>query len=152
MDENAAGVQWKKYNQIICETEGLYHEASWKLGLSDSAQRILYAICNLGDPCFLSDVIRFSGISKQTINSALRKLEGEEILTAAAAGGRKKQISLTEKGRALAQETVMQIIEIEDEIYSSWTEEERRLYLELTQRYFEAFRERIRDLKGRVRE
>ena len=100
----------------------------------------------------MSDIIYFSGISKQTINSALRKLEGEEILTAAAAGGRKKQISLTEKGRTLAQETVMQIIEIEDEIYSSWTEEERRLYLELTQRYFEAFRERIRDLKGRVRE
>ena len=152
MDAQDAGNEWKKFNQFVCEIEGMYHEASWNLGLSDSAQRILYAICNLGDPCFLSDVIRFSGISKQTINSALRKLEGEEILTVAAVGGRKKQIRLTEKGRTLAQETVMQIIRIEDEIYSGWTEEERRLYLELTQRYFEAFRERIKDLKGRVRE
>ena len=152
MDAQHAGNEWKKFNQLTCEIEGIYHEASWKLGLSDSAQRILYAICNLGDPCFLSDVIRFSGISKQTINSALRKLEGEEILTVTATGGRKKQISLTEKGRTLARETVMQIIRIEDEIYSGWTEEERRLYLELTQRYFEAFREKIRDLKGRVRE
>ena len=43
----------KRYNYLIGETEATYHEISLKLGLSDSAMKILYAICDNGKSCLL---------------------------------------------------------------------------------------------------
>lgn len=143
------GKNLRKYNQMLSEINMLYHEAAWKLGLSDSAQQILYAICNLGSPCLLRDIIRFSGASKQTIHSALRKLEQEGLLRTEAIDGRKKQVLLTKKGETLAQETSMQIIRIENEIYSEWAAEEIEIYMRLTQNYLEALREKTKTLKRR---
>ena len=149
MDFFGAGKELRRFNQLLAEIEVAYHEAAWKLGLSDSAERILYAICNLGAPCLLSEIVRFSGTSKQTINSALRNLEKDGILRLETTGGRKKQVFLTEEGESLVRKTAMQVVEIENEIYSGWTEAELRLYLELTQRYLCEFREKTRDLKRR---
>lgn len=143
------GKNLRRYNQMLSEINALYHEAAWKLGLSDSAQQILYAICNLGSPCLLRDIIHLSGASKQTINSALRKLEQEGILLVEAIDGRKKQVMLTKKGETLTQETAMQIIRMENEIYSEWSAEEIEIYMQLTQNYLEALREKMKTLKRR---
>lgn len=137
----------KRFNYLVCEIDAAYHEAALKIGLSDSAALILYTICNYGDKCLLNDIIRLSGISKQTANSALRKLEAEKILYLESSGGRTKMVCLTDRGKALVQNTVLHIIEIENEIFGSWTEEERRAYLELTQRYLSSFRKKIGELK-----
>lgn len=147
MDILGARNEVRRFNQMVSEIDAVYHETAWKLGMSDSEQQILYAICNLGTPCLLSEIIRFSATSKQTINSALRKMEKEDILRMEAANGRKKQVLLTEKGKILLQETVMQVVEAENEIYSEWTEQEVMIYLELTQKYLVAFREKTKDMK-----
>lgn len=152
MESFSAGRGLKKFNQLISEIDAAYHEVSRRLGLSDSVEMILYSICNLGSPCLLSEIVRFSAISKQTINSAIRKMEKEELLFVRAADSRKKQVVLTEKGERLAQETTMRVIEIENEIYSSWTEEEMTFYLELTQRYLQRFQEKTKHLKRREEE
>lgn len=144
-----AGRELKKFNQMISEIHAAYHEASWKLGLSDSAEHILYAICQQDGKCLLRDIVRLSGISKQTINSGLRKLEQEGILSVETLQNRKKQVCLTEKGKKLTQQTTQQIIEIENEIYSEWTMQEMETYLELTGRYLSAFQEKTKDLKRR---
>lgn len=75
--ENYIKAAMKRFNYLTTEIDAAYHEAALKLGLSDSAMLILYAICNSGDECPLSDIPHLSGISKQTVNSALRKLEHE---------------------------------------------------------------------------
>ena len=67
--------EMKRVNHLIGEIDAVYHEIAWKLGLSDSVFEILYTICNYGDSCMLKDIGRNCGLSKQTINSALRKLE-----------------------------------------------------------------------------
>lgn len=149
MEFFGAGKELRRFNQLFAEIEAVYHEMAWKLGLSDSAERILYAICNLGVPCLLSDIVSFSGISKQTINSALRKLKQEGVLRLETIGGRKKQVFLTEEGERLVRQTAMQIIAIENEIYSGWTEEELSLYLALTQKYLSELKEKTKDLKRR---
>ena len=74
MELFGVGKELRRFNQLLSEIEAVYHEAAWKLGLSNSAEQILYAICNLGVPCLLSDIVRFSGMSKQTINSAYLSL------------------------------------------------------------------------------
>ena len=87
-----------------------------------------------------------SGASKQTINSALRKLETEDIVYLKSFEGRKKKVCLTEKGRQLADNTASKLIQIENEIFDSWSDEKTNLYIELTEQYLAAFKEKIKEL------
>lgn len=136
----------KRFNYLANEIDAVYHEAALKLGLSDSAMLILYTICNNGAECLLSDITKLSGISKQTINSALRKLESEELVYLEIFSGKKKRICLTEKGKLLVENTVLQIIKIENDIFDSWTKEERRSYIALTERYLSSLKNKIKEL------
>ena len=71
----------KRLNHLQCEMSAVYHEMSHLCGLSDSTMQILYTICNFGEEsCLLRDICRLTGLPKQTINSALRKLEDEDIV------------------------------------------------------------------------
>lgn len=54
--ENYIKAAMKRFNYLTTEIDAAYHEAALKLGLSDSAMLILYAICNSGDECPLSDI------------------------------------------------------------------------------------------------
>ena len=65
----------KRLNHLQCEMSVVYHEMSHLCGLSDSTMQILYTICNFDEEsCLLQDICRLTGLPKQTINSALRKL------------------------------------------------------------------------------
>ena len=133
----------KRYNYLAGEIEAAYHEMNLKLEMSDSAMIILYAICDRGDSCLLRDIYHQFGVSKQTINSALRKLEAEGAVYLEAVDAKNKRICLTEQGKHLADRTARRIIETENDIFSSWTEKEVENYLELTERYLHDLRERI---------
>lgn len=145
--ESYATKEMQRLNYLMSETDAAYHEAAFRLGMSDSTMQILYAICNSGNSCLLSDICRLSGTSKQTINSALRKLEEKGIVYLEASEGRKKRVCLTDKGRTLAEGTVVPLIEIENSILDSWPQEELEQYLELTRKYLVSFREKIQKLK-----
>ena len=133
----------KRFNLLASEIEALYHKAALKLGFSDSIMQILYTICSVGDSCLLSDICRLSGTSKQTIHSAVRILEDNGSVYLEAKSGRKKAVCLTDKGKATVKETVARIIEIENQIFASWTESEREEYLRLTKAYMLAFKEKL---------
>ena len=60
--------------------------------------------------------------------------------------GRKKKVFLTDKGKQLANNTISQLITIENEIFDTWSDKERTLYVELTQRYLTAFKQKIKKL------
>lgn len=138
----------KRYNYLLGEIEAQYHEMFLKLGLSDSASMILYTICDSGESCLLQEICRRTGISKQTINSAIRKLEREGIVYLVPAGAKNKNVCLTERGKGLAENTVMRIMEAENDIFAAWPEEDMAKYLELTERFLEAIRERADRMKG----
>lgn len=136
----------KRFNYLTNEIDAAYHEASWKLGISDSAMIILYTICVNGEECLLSDITRLSGIRKQTINSALRKLEREQVVYLEDIGGRKKKICLTDQGKALVKDTVWKIVKMENEIFEEWEENECKQYIALTQKYLDSFKEKVKEL------
>ena len=127
----------KRLNYLTSEIDAAYHEAARKLGLSDSTMMVLYAACNNGGSCLLSDICKISGTSKQTINSALRKLEAD--------GGRRKKVCLTKKGMDCSANGVAKLAKLENDILGSWKEEEQELYLELTNRYLLALKQKIKD-------
>lgn len=144
--EYAVSNHMKRCNHLQGELEAAYHEAALKFGLADSTQLILYTICYLGDPCPLSDIVRMTGLSKQTINSALRNMEKQGLILLVAATARTKNVSLTEKGETLAQKTVIQLMQAEDDIFSSWAEEDVQKYLELNERFLNGLKEKIKVL------
>lgn len=139
----------KRVNYIANETDAAYHEAALRLGLSDSALIILYVLCNAGGSCGLQEIAQLSGVSKQTINSAMRRLEEQGTVALSPLDGKKKCVCLTGAGKALAAKTAMRLIAIENEILGEWNEEERRQYVELQRRYLIAFRQKSKAL-GRL--
>ncbi len=134
----------KRFNLLTSEINAAYHDAALKMGLSDSAFHILYTLCWCDGECPLSDIT--TGASKQTINSALRKLEAENIVRLETYQGRKKKVSLTDAGYALAKNTILPLIAIENGIFGSWSDEEKNLYIELTRQYLSVFTEKIKEL------
>ena len=141
----------KRYNYLLGEIDAQYHEMSLKLGLSNSAMMILYAICDSGECCLLREICRRTGISKKTINSAIRKLEREGMVYLESAGVKNKNVCLTKQGKRLAEDTVMRIMEAENEILAAWPEEDVERYLDLTERFLEAIREKAVGMKGGLR-
>ena len=130
----------KRYNHLIGEINAVYHEISLKLGLSDSAMNILYTICEHGTECPLQEICRLSGLSKQTINSSIRKLESEGIVYLESLGPKSKKVCLTEQGKLLTKQTAGQILRIENNIFASWPQEDVEKYIALTEAYLLALR------------
>ena len=124
-----------QYTYLAGEINALYHEAAVKTGVSDSVQNILYVICEKGDRCLQSEISKLTGISRQTINSAIHKLEKEGIITLEQGKGRNTIVCLTVEGKAFARQKIYPLFEIENKIWEDWTEEEQQQYLLLTQKY-----------------
>lgn len=149
--EHMVSKEIKRLNHLLGEIDAVYHEMAWKLGVSDSVFNILYSIYNEGDQCMLQDVCRNSGLSKQTINSAVRKLEKEGIVYLEQADPRHKMVCLTEAGKNLAGRTAGWVIRAENEILASWEKEDVEVYLSMIRRYLLAIRDKAKTLpEGRV--
>ena len=144
---SGAHAHLRRFNHLIGEIDALYHEAALRFGLSDSAMRVLYTVCVEGGSCPIAEIIRQCGMSKQTLNSALRRLEEEGTIVLQADSGRRKRVCLTDSGKALSRETVYRLIEIENSIFEAWTQQERDGYISLTQRYLDALQKGLEELK-----
>ena len=141
---NNISKELKRYNYLFSETGAAYHELYLKLGLPDSAIMILYAILENGDRRLLREICRFTGLNKQTINSAIRKLEAEGFVYLEMAGAKNKIVCLTESGKQLAKRTAGCVIKVENEIFASWSQEDVDIYLALTERFLLALKEKAK--------
>ncbi len=136
-------LKMNKINHLTEEIDQLYHIAAFKLNLSDSALAILYTLRAEGGECSITDICLTTGISKQTINSALRKLEREEIILLKAIDAKKKTVLFTQKGNALAKETADRLIKAENNAIGSWSEDEVNEYLRLLQKYLTSLKKEV---------
>lgn len=144
--ENIKQSEARRFNRLLAEIDAVYHEVAVRQGFSDSAMAILYALSDNGGQCRLPELIKISGENKQTVNSALRKLEKDDIVYLEPAGGKSKRVCLTEKGFSTVHETVERVLEVENRIYSSWSREEWELYVQLTERYLCQIREEMKEI------
>lgn len=136
----------RRINFLTSEIDSLYHLADLRLAISDSVSLVLYALYDAGGQCPLGDIYKNSGISKQTINSAIRGLEREGLLYLAQYHGRAKKAVLTDKGTQFAQQTAARLRQAEEDAFASWTEEEIRTHIRLLEKYTECFRREIEKL------
>ncbi|MDO5377838.1 MAG: MarR family transcriptional regulator [Clostridia bacterium] len=136
----------ERFNHLYSEIESLYHEAAQRLGLSDSAMQILYAVRTEKRPCSMSDIARLTGISKQTLHSSIRNLERNGILCLQRGAGRSAALHLTPEGERLVQARVDPLLSAEADIYRSWSEQETEAFFSLLSKYRAALKERIETL------
>jgi len=107
---------------------------------------VLYTIYDNGENCLLSDIYKQSGVSKQTVNSAIRKLEKERIIYLEQHSGRTKKVVLTDTGKEYVQKTVARLFDAEAAAFASWTEEEINAHIGFMEKYIDSFREQIEEL------
>ena len=135
-----------EFNHIYKELDDLYHEIALKIGISNSALAILYTVCVLGDGCLQKDVCQEAYISKQTVNSSVRKLEKNGYLYLEQGTGRDKHIRLTEMGRRFEKEKNRPVIRMENEAFLDMEPEERKKFISLSRKYVDRFRIREKKL------
>ena len=132
-----------RINCLTEDVDSLYHQAALKLGVSDSVLLILYMLYVNGEKCLLYDIYKMSGISKQTINSAIRKLEKEEIVYLEKHDKKTKMVYLTEKGKSFANQTAARLFEAEYNAFCDWSKEEMDVYLRLIEKHNASLRKQI---------
>lgn len=133
----------RRINFLTSEMNSIYHQASLRLGISDSVSITLYTIQDRSENCLLSDVYKSSGVSRQTINSAIRKLEADGMLYLEPYAGRSKKIVLTDKGRDSIRQTVARLLEAEIRAFDGWSEDEIKTYISLIEKYTESLRKQL---------
>ena len=139
---------FQEFLSLQNQIDGFYHELAVRMGLSSSAFQILWSIVELGENCTQRDVCQQFYISKQTVHSAVRKLEQDGILVIAPKSGRQASLSLTDKGRELVRERVVPAMEAERAAARGMRLEELQAMLQLTEKWFRLFREAAASIPG----
>ena len=133
----------RRINYLMTEIDALYHQAAVKMGLSDSVLCVLYTIYEAKGSCLLSEIYKKTGVSKQTINSALRKLEADGVLYLKLYKGNAKTVILTPKGEQYAEDTVARLYAAEIRAFASWSEAEMEMYISLIRKDIDSLRVEI---------
>lgn len=136
-----------EYNNIIKESDDLYRNATRELGLSECAFWILYVLRVEKSELTQSEICSYLYEPKQTVNSALKKLETEGYIELYYGNDRRsKQIRLTKKGMELSNRTADRVIEAEYRALLGMTDEEQETFINLFRKYTDLLKEQMRDL------
>ena len=130
-------VKFRELNEVIEATDALYHEAARIMGMSDVEMDIYYKLYEYGDGLKQKELYRQVGISKSTINSAIKKMEKEGyiLLKTSKEDARNTEIHLTDAGKKRMEQTAGKLISAENAVYKNWTVEERMLAIELNRKF-----------------
>lgn len=141
------GKTLSEYNSIIKENDELYHKIARSFGMSDCAFWILYMLRESGNDMTQSDICNVTYQPKQTVNSALKKLEKEKYIYLDGAGGRNgKQIKLTDEGADFASYTVDKVITVEKKALAGLTAEEQETFIGLFHKYTKLLEANMQEL------
>lgn len=138
----------QRFNRIFDGINCLYHKASVKMGLADSELNILYLLYDYTELC-QTDIINYTGMSKQTIHSAIRRMEKDEWVVLGKRTQHRRTISLTPKGEQVVKEIMGPFIQAETQIFDDWTQEEIDSFIQLISRYRDSLRQVVNNLEKR---
>ncbi len=107
--------QYAEYNKIIKENDDIYHELAKSYGLSDCTFWILYILRAEAESLTQSEMCALLYQPKQTVNSALKKMKRDGLITMFTEDNdrRSKRITLSAVGIEFAEHTVDHLISAE---------------------------------------
>lgn len=151
MEENRekSFAQITLYNQLIKEMDDLYRVYAKHCNLSETAFWILYCIREREKEAFTQrEICDYWFYTPQTVNSALKNMTEEGLLTLRAEEGNRKnkRIYLTEKGKETVESIVVPLMEAERRALAAIGEQEAEVFLQTMKKHTELFREKIAEL------
>lgn len=153
MQKNKISRQLSEYNSIYLENNNIYRDLAKSFGLSECGFWILYALRADFIPPFQSEICSSMYHPKQTVNSALKKMEAEGYISLVhSKDNRSKQISLTDKGTALCEKSVDIVIDMEQDAFAKLPEEEQAQFLLLFHKYTDLLKESKKEMIVRRKE
>lgn len=143
--------QLAAFNQLYKEMDEIYHVYAKEQGISDTVFWILYSLYENNSSYIQKELCSEWHYPPQTVNSALKSLEKQGIISLEAVPGNKKnkRVSLTEHGLTLTQRVVARLTDAERNAILSMTADERRTLLSLTEKYTEFLRRHVRRISDK---
>ena len=134
--KNNSSKRMLEFNEVMKENNDLYSNLAKKFKMSDCMLWILYILREENKVLTQSDICNMMCIPKQTVNSSLKKMEAEGYIESLNINDkRSKQVSFTEKGLDLANNTVDIIISKENNALSKMDEKEQELLINLLRKF-----------------
>ena len=132
------------FNRETKKLDDVYRSAAKSCGISECAFWILYTLRVEEKPFTQAEICEFLIEPKQTVNSALKKLEAEgDLILSAGADQRSKRVCLTEKGERFVKAHVDRVPEAEAAALGAMTAAERDALIRLTGRYRALFAQKL---------
>lgn len=134
----------KTFNSLYYQQVSIYSSLIKKTGLSDSYYQILYLIRNnIGLP-YANKIADFTCVPKQTINSAIKKMQKEGLIQLVKQEKSKnKKIILTEKGNKYCEDTIDEITNLELKVFEKITNKECEEYFKVMKEFNEKLEREI---------
>ena len=133
----------KQLNGMLCEIDSLYQALLAAKNISDSEFVVIIAILSLGEGCLQKDIAETSYMSKKTINSTIKKLEKEGYIRLKAGKYPNMHIYLTKLGAKHIKENILPIIDLEENVLNSMSEEEFEKLIIGSTKYIGLFKEHV---------
>lgn len=127
-------------NGAFDEMDRLYAQAASKAGLSDSAFDILYALSAYGDGCTQKELCARCWTGKQTVNSSVKRLAAQGIVSLEPGRGRETLVVLMPEGRTVVKEKIDPFVRAEAAAIDVLDEDEQRTLLHLLSRMTSSLR------------
>lgn len=144
--EYKAKPELNELNRLYQKQDELYHETAMKLGISDNAYMILYAIVELGEGCLQRDISSAFFTSKQTVNSSVQSLVKKGYLRLEKGKRRDMHLHFTPEGERFVTGNILPFIEAENKVFDEIPPEEKKEFLRLLKKYIYLYEEKIRPL------
>lgn len=139
----------KRYNIGFYQTENIYRLINKKLNIPYSYYQILYLLRSETCLPYGQKIVEVSGEPKQTINSALKKLEKDGIITLTKEENSKsKKILLTDKGKKYCEETIDKIIEAEINALNALQREKLDIFLDINDSFKHEIKKEFDKING----
>ena len=125
-----------RLNQADKLLDDLYHHYAQRHGLSDSAFWILYIAVTQDEESTQKDICQLWSYSKQTVNSALKRLEEQGVLflQPQVTNRKNKTVMFTEAGLRYARRVVEPLLQAEEAAFLHFSAEEQQQLLTLMQK------------------
>lgn len=141
----------REVNNIYKKNCEVYYKLASHFGMTETMFDILYFVRENDGGYTQAQLCESLHLRKQTVNSALKKLEKDGVICLSQDSGNKKSktIHFTEKGKELAQSTVDPIFELEQRAFKRLTSQERENVLYYGHRHIDILEDEMKKLLER---
>ena len=139
---------YTRFDRYDKEIDGIYHNYCVRHGITDVALWIYYALYTFEGEVTQADICDCWFLPRQSINTSLKALEkaGEIVLVPMENNRKSKCVRFTESGAKKADGIMKPLFAAEDEMLSTFTEEELQTLLDLQERRCAALRKLTENL------